>query len=141
MEEVKQQTTETALSLMNKLENTANSIVDKLIEISPQALDTILNIRRLEGLSELIPSLIYLSFFITLLVYIYKKVPEWNRKADWVNENKEAFLVIGSAALSGVSSVLLLVNFISLVNFWNWVAVFAPELSIAKDIMDGVLGK
>lgn len=130
-------TEDRALDLIERGVEAVASKVTALAEAHGDAAwDLILGITRLEGLSELMPGFVALLFLaVALPIFVRTTKVESARNWNDFDGNSLAFMV--SMGVSAISSLIALVE---IPNTWAWVAIFNPELALAKKALDVVVG-
>ena len=117
---------EKAVELLDRLDNLVT-------QYAPEVYGTAVEVVRMSGLTEIVWGLFGICFMIMafLLVKWLWRVVE---RDDDPTEMEMGFLVIG-----GVLSLFLTVGGIihaaGLFHLWNWVAVFDPELALARKVL------
>lgn len=127
----------------------ATTVINKY---GPVAWDTLLTLKVIEGLQLLVLGGFGLVLVVVLLSISYVQNKKYNqyfaaqlehynkptaRRSDAPpDETWRGILAIVSLIIAGFSFVISLVI---LLNIWNWIAVFKPELAIAHDIMTRVV--
>jgi hypothetical protein len=105
----------------------------------PMAWETMLLLKRIEGIQALIPGIIC---FVAAPVAAYILRRHWKTaKAAYdgygyfdLTDTNPA-IVLPCAAITFFGSAAAIIR---LLDMWNWVAVFYPELAIAHDILEKV---
>lgn len=114
----------------------ATRLAEQLTAVAPEVLEITLAVIRWTGASHLIGGVVALVIsyvLIRLAVPLYRK--SVGTKDPWEATDQEVgavFLGLGGA-LSGVGAMVLLLN------VWNWVAVFSPQLALARQVITKVL--
>ena len=111
--------------MLTQLQEVAKTITEKLIVAAPDAIDMVLWVKRIEGMQFILIGLVFL-ILATCAFYMAKKF--------WKDDSEESAL-----AMSGISFGLCTISFVFIFNLWNWVSIFKPELTIAREIMNSVL--
>jgi len=103
-----------------------------IIEVAPDALQIVLSVVRIEGVSAIVVGLVALLisfFFMRLANHHFRKYKESYEAGDQLAGLLFTFL-------SSVGGLTFILTFF---NVWTWVKIFSPELSIARDIIAAVI--
>lgn len=120
-----------AVDLLNKIESLA-------VDYTPDVYQMAVNVVQAQGIVLIVEGFIYgLAAFVFALIskksYVFcrKKHDKAGDYSDW--DMAGFFIALMCAALAGI---LMLVSIFNVFDMWNWVAVFNPELALAKEIID-----
>lgn len=123
----------------SRFDELAEKFAEYTADYGPQVVDLGLNVVRIDGLSALLPAIVILALIMVLARKAYPKLLDFYREQfaiEWRNRSEGLILLSGIAQLPFfVAFIICLVN---LLNIWNWIAVFAPELEVARRIIGGV---
>lgn len=128
------------IELLSKIgEKLGQAIGNAAHQYGPPVWQMVLSIKRVDSLGHLIPSLVVLGIFPFILIKLYRFFK--SNAADCCPGRP--FIYCGFSAGYGlvlfVSTVILIPFLVQVLNIWNWVGVFDPQVAIAKDIMDKIL--
>lgn len=113
------------------LETLATQLAQSLVDIAPEALDVALKVTVLRGAGNLLIGVI-LAFAAILLWPVVARAYKHDRENPYSTDTKHMFiLVFGSV---GVGCAILFAA-ITLLDIWNWIRVFAPDLALAHDVL------
>lgn len=118
------------------MDDTLNDLLTRLEhEWAPQLLRTAAGVAFWDGLGWIIVGLVLLILGIVGTIVCVKCL--------WIDLSKNQPDISGhgvAGLAAGLGSVLALTPALTiLLNIWNWVALFNPELAVAKRIFDAVL--
>lgn len=119
------------------MEETLNDLLTRLEhEWAPQLLRTAAGVAFWDGLGWIIVGIVLLILAIVGTVICVKCL-----RIDLSRDDRYDISNHGVVGLiTGLSALLTLIpSLIILLNIWNWVALFNPELAVAKRIFDAVL--
>jgi len=135
-----QQIEETTLkgldTFFTKLTEAADVVTQKLIEVTPEAADAILNLVQFKGIFEL--STGFLVFIIPLGLVLwswlkFKKYVSCTTGSNFCGEI--AVLWLGGNI---ITTIITIIAFISVLDFYNWLSAFYPEGAIAFKALEAV---
>lgn len=108
-----------------------------VVKYSPDAVEAVLMVTRVHGLSIIIPALVALLVGIVVGVWGVRFI----RKGFALQkQHEEGFPhVVGGACMFFVSILFLGESLSKLLNIWNWVAIIEPKLWLAYKMFDKVL--
>lgn len=135
--------TEIAVSIMPKIEDKLVELSGKLEQImqakAPAAWETALAVVRIDAAGKIVVGIIAVSlafFLIRQAIRWFVNYGEITREKGERYRNDEEFkYMIGGIISGGLGGIATKVGFFSLVAPWTWVALFRPELVIAKQIL------
>lgn len=120
-----------ALDLVKSLQQAA-------VQYGPEALQLVLNLRRLDALAQLASGLIAVAVvFLFFKVFQYLQC-RWTLKEISENDMEIPLGVAYMALVLGIIGCSIWA-ISDLLDFWNWVGVFRPDLAIAHDIYEKVI--
>ena len=129
---------EPLMNFADKLAEAGMMVTDKLIEVAPDVAESILKLVQIKGIFEISYDVIV---FGTLSIVIALMVKNWKRLDEWSDNIRSD----DGAAVMGVYNFLLILlavvtffNFLSIFDFYNWVAAFYPEGAIAIRALEAV---
>lgn len=135
-----------------------DSIEEGVKEYSPEVVDAGLTVVQLIGLQELVLATIGLLIVAAIILSGYKTYVSYHEysKEDSPGNHGTLFKMWGLRVFdsdgdpqAGSVAIIIAVftiigisipSLVSLLNIWNWVAVFYPKLWIAHKAVEGVLG-
>lgn len=106
-------------------------------EHAPQAVDALLWVKRIEGIQVLATSLLFLVIGIAGLVAVYKL----GKKSVLLLKDYEdagAPLLALTIMIAVFAFPFTFKSIYAILDVWNYVAIFKPELAIAHDIIETV---
>lgn len=106
-----------------------------IIDVTPAALDLALAVVRIDALTALIGGLVAMLVAVVFFVIgrrLFKTYQEGRHYGDVYEDEWRP--VIG-LMMQGVSFVLLVTFSVIWFNLWTWIAVFQPELALAKEVI------
>lgn len=131
---------------LTALEEAMPMVLDKANEAGRVAWDMMLWIERVEGLSGLMPAVgaaLFCAISYKAMKHATCKIGDiesFNQKASY-SDKKDESAWIGIQAICFIVSCLMAFWCVTgLLNVWNWVSVFAPEIAIARDVLEAVKG-
>lgn len=119
----------------NLLQVAASLATETSRTYGPVVWDTALWLVRIDCLTLLVPGFVALLVPIIYLYFFSGRVNAWVRKADCYDDGPgiaRGFLLVGFVAAPVIPASVLLLN------IWNWVGLFWPELLLAKQVLDKV---
>lgn len=122
---------------LNTLQQFAVEIKEALVDVAPDVLVLVLQVMRIDALQQLVIGVVFLvPVFLTVphIVRAIKKLVA----AKYVSEQDEALWVV--VPVTTCSVLFGLIGTLNLLNVWNWVGLFAPELRLAHDLLNKVMG-
>lgn len=117
--------------MLTSVQEVASLITSKLIEAAPKALEAILWIKRIEGIQELLTGVLLLIASLSAYKIGVRLKNTIQCKSD------AAFTYTMLTIISIAITVLSFTYFLG--DVWNWIAVFKPDLAIAKELVDSIL--
>jgi hypothetical protein len=107
-----------------------------LIGVAPEALEIVLGVTRLDGLFSVL-----LGFALLGLAVLASKSSQiLFKKSGEVNDSETASAFMFGSIFAGIGALCSgAVALLNLLDFWNWFAIFAPELALAKQMIGVVL--
>jgi hypothetical protein len=122
---------------MTLIEEVAAAAKDAVTEYGPEAWEVALWVVRVDAIGEIIVGL----FLALLIVVIWCAVVRDNLKALNAGNNKKFEWRIKMVACGGFGIAVCGAAFaVKMLNVWVYVAIFAPELWLAKKAISAVLG-
>lgn len=115
--------------------------LDKAIELAnkaveqhgQQAWDAVLLVTRTNAVQELVIGVVCLAVIINYLLWLKSSIVR-------VNTGKDTEVDILRCTLQGVASLFCLLGVaMTILNTWTWVALFKPELYLAKQALETII--
>ena len=120
---------EKAVDILNKLERLTENYAPDVMNVASQTIS-------MKGIASLISGI--LSFCAIYLVwFINKKIIKFINEQENVigNCDYELLRMIAITISCVLCVVLLIIGFVNLLDPWNWIACFNPELYFTKNIL------
>ena len=127
-----------------KLHEIAAELKKHVLDLAPQAWDLLKWVVRVEALQLLVPSV--LAFLILPYVNIkyvwplYKRGLEEYKSGGMFDDEGEGKVGI-SIFIMILSTAALIFASVCLLDVWNWVALFQPEIEIAHRVYEKVMSQ
>lgn len=122
------------VSMLDALQHGVTTVGNSVVKYTPDVVDAGLWVVRIDGIQTLTFSILGLLAAFILGHASYK---------FWKYLEKECELdgpVIVFPLFGGIITIIMIIgNTITLLNVWNWVAIFEPKLYLAKQIIDSVV--
>ena|ERR1700733_3041603 len=100
------------------------------VQYGPAAYQAVLAMRRIDALQPLVTGLIALIILAITLKYFFRELSLAN-KSDWTDSiHGVAVFITGFVGLCCAVTVMF-----TLLDVWNWIGVFRPDLALAHDIL------
>lgn len=135
---MKEQIEETALQgidgFIERLNQAADVITSKLIEVAPDATEAILNLVQFKGIFEIGVSAVWLVTSLVLLILHFKIIWPWSVK--YIDE-ADGISLVANLALVPIG-FFIVDSSISFFNFYNWLSAFYPEGALALKALEAV---
>jgi len=129
------ETPDVGLILMDRIENHVVTLTEKLAEIAekygPDVINLGLDVVRLTGAAPLFLGLVCA---IATPILIWSSF-HWCRKFEAAPYEDQDVCLFGAVPSIGFSLVTFIISLITLLDFWNWVAVFYPVAYLARKVM------
>jgi hypothetical protein len=127
------------LEMLDAIQHGAIHIGDQIIKYSPDAVDVVLWVVRINGIESVIRTCLFGGISVVSWV-LCRMFYKWNRKACEEKDNKSCEDWVGWMCVTGImgAGATLIFLFI-LCSVWDWVAIFQPKLFLAKEIMQSII--
>lgn len=120
------------------LERKAADMLDKLnsvmTEYTPVVKDAAVEMMRIDAIGELVMAFLVIATFICVIMGLYSKrkfiKDRFNSCDDWSIVVTLVVIVITLTSLAYSIAAITMV-----LNHWNWIALFDPELALAHKIL------
>ena len=119
---------EKAVKFIEKLENLTT-------QYAPEIIDNVLTMVQLDGVTAIILGLLGIfSFILSIIIsiMIYKKKKEEN---NWGNFFAQEIVILIIIGFNCIFSILCIFGFVTILNVWNWVAIWNPKLALVHTIL------
>lgn len=134
-----EQASKTATDVADRLFTYGEQLAEKLNELGqqygPQVVDLAMNVYRIQAAQELVLAFFCLLYMIAYLTCICRFLP---RVVHWVEDKDTeggAFLTVAVTVVGGFGAVASLFVIPALVNVWNWIGLWHPEVLMAKQVL------
>lgn len=106
------------------------------VDMGPKTLELALQITRVEAIGSLVLGL-FLAGVVALMAFVIVRGVGLMRTRDFHDEGIGSSMIAGGGIV-GFTTLLFAAEL--LLDIWNWVGAFAPQIKLAKDILDKVVG-
>ena len=114
-----------------------------LFDVAPAALEMGLAVIRINAIGHLIVGFVCLVLSIILAYFglrLFKSYSSSTKRTIYYEDSEESWKPVFGSLLGIASPIIFLAGFLpSWFNIWNWVAVFQPELALAKQLMEVIV--
>ena len=138
MTETNEQITEGVDGFFDRLNDAVDILTEKLIEISPEAADALLNLVWVKGVFGLASAVAALVLFFGILVFFYRLWRVGFTDQLSVIEANTAAFVFGGAGALGSGLLVIKIFFHDFLNFYTWLSIFYPEGALAYKALQAV---
>lgn len=136
-EEIKQKALEGIDGFFTKLTEAADVVTAKLIEVTPEAAEAILNLVQFKGAFTLLKLSIPLVFFATFSIWCWRRFYLFIESGGGRSSNS-GDLEAACFFWCAIATVPAIVSALAFLNFYHWVAAFYPEGAIALKALQAV---
>lgn len=129
------------VEMLDQLQHGAVKVGEAIVQYSPDVTDAMFWVVRLNAIQNLVLAIAVLvlsAFGFWYAASLSKKIKALPEDS-WNSSAKAMDLTMGKWVTRVVSSFPLVISGASLIDVWNWVAVFEPKLWLAKQIINQVL--
>ena len=99
-------------------------------QIAPEALDMAVQTTQMGGLVLVVTGLFLLILYFSIIYFAYKLNPTFNTNSD-----KTGWQI---AIITFCSFFFLIPGFVMVVDMWNWIAIWHPDLALTHQIINGL---
>lgn len=121
------------VSMLDALQQGTTTLGDKLVKYTPDVVDAGLWVIRIDGIQEIAIAIFCLLFFTIGGYWFTKKLLSIFK--DVLDEGA----IVLAIMTGGISITFIIISITTLLNIWNWVAIFEPKLYLAKQIIKDTL--
>ncbi len=125
------------MSKVGNVEEKAVELLDRLdnlvTQYAPEVYDTAVEVVRMSGLTEIVWGVFGICFVIVAF-FIVKWLWRVTQRDEVATDIETGFIVLGCV----LTLVLIfggIIHLGNLLHLWNWVAVFDPELALARKVL------
>ena len=116
---------------MDNLETKAVELLTKLEQLAPEAMDTMIEVLRITAVSNIVMAVIG----ILASIFIISKMRDIFKIYEEIPSKYDAFVDIGLAIGGGTAVILMVIGAFTLFNPWTYIALYNPELVLARQML------
>ena len=99
-------------------------------QVAPEVLEMVVRTTQIDGLGSIITGFVFFALWGGLMYGLYKLNPKFDDMNDWVIPQ-----IIGM--IMG-SIIFLMPACFMVLNMWNWIAIWHPDLAITHQIINSL---
>ena len=112
------------------IENLVEKYDSLATQLAPEVLEKVVQTTQIGGLGNIITGFVFFGIWAILMYIAYKLNPEFDDMNGWIVPQVVA-MVIGSLVFFMPACFMIL-------DMWNWVAIWRPDLAITHQVINSL---
>ena len=102
-------------------------------QLAPEVLEKVIQTTQIGGLGSIITGFVFFGIWATIMYVAYKLNPKFDEMNDWFIP-QVLVMIIGSL-------VFLMPAMFMVLDMWNWIAIWRPDLTITHQVINSLSSK